>query len=146
MIKQQELDLREKQTEHRRKQNEMRERFKEEAAKREQMKKGITTYSLILQLVVFKYLIVTEIDQLYDKRREIISNFRKQQEDYLALTREQRDAERTQRQEEAKRKEEARQTRQRERYRKALSCCIQIVFILERQQYLLIHISNRKSL
>lgn len=146
MIKQQELDLREKQTEQRRKQNEMREKFKEEAAKREQMKKGIMTYSLILQLAVFKYLVVTEIDQLYDKRREIISDFRKQQEDYLALTREQRDAERTQRQEEAKRKEEARQTRQRERYRKALPCCIQIVFIIERQQYLLIHISNRKSL
>lgn len=61
------------------------------------------------------YLVATEIDKLYDKRREIIADFRKQQEEYLAITREQRDAERTQRQEEAKRKEEERQSRQRER-------------------------------
>ena len=68
-------------------------------------------------------MVATEIDLLYDKRREIIGNFRKQQEDYLAITREQRDAERTQRQEEAKRKIEAIQNRQRERY-----CKYSIIF------------------
>jgi len=69
------------------------------------------TYSISI-----KYLVAIEIDHLYDKRRELINDFRKQQENYLAITREQRDAERMQRQEEAKRKEEVRQTRQRERY------------------------------
>jgi len=61
-------------------------------------------------------LAATEIDELYDKRRQLVSNFRQQQEDYLAITREQRIAERAQRQEQAKRKEELRQARQRERY------------------------------
>ena len=106
--------MREKQNEQRRKQNEIREKYKEEAAKREQMKKG--GCKTVVHCHLFTYLVATEIDQLYDKRREIISDFRKQQEDYLAITREQRDAQRTQRQEEAKRKEEARQSRQRERY------------------------------
>ena len=107
------MTLREKHAEQRRKNNEIREKAKEEAAKREELKKGM--YHLTCSLL-FKYLVAIEIDQLYDKRRELISDFRKQQENYLAITREQRDAERIQRQEEAKRKEEVRQTRQRERY------------------------------
>lgn len=115
------MTLREKQAEQRRKHNEIREKAKEEATKREELKKGMShlTYSLS-----FKYPlpVAVEIDQLYDKRRELISDFRKQQENYLTITREQRDAERTQRQEEIKRKEEVRQTRQRERYH---NCCIE---------------------
>ena len=60
-------------------------------------------------------LAIAEIDELYDKRRQLVSDFRQQQEDYLAITREQRIAERAQRQEQAKRKEEQRQARQKER-------------------------------
>ena len=107
--------MREKQSEQRKKQNEIREKLKEEVAKRDQMKKGNHQLYAYVYYHLLTYLVGIEIDLLYDKRREIIADFRKQQEEYLAITREQRDAERTQRQEKAKRKEEERQSRQRER-------------------------------